>query len=225
MLDAFFSQVEQVFHPKIFYFVNFFKETSYFIKKAKYSRPFFSEFLSLQLKDQFMQNLQETFSDGLDYNWLTDLPDTNKALNIYISYVPMFTEKIKKRGFNFSYLLAKKFYRELKKQDFPDLFLQTKNGIEKFKNVQVQFLEDFFTRQKNTKPLFNLKKESRIKEIKNAFKINIPLKIAKDDLNILLIIDDICTTGSTLMELMKSARSCSLFEDQIAFTIYGRNLK
>ena len=58
---------------------------------------------------------------------------------------------------------------------------------------------DLIKRVKDTKPQYKLKKSERITNLANAFEVNeenlLPMKI--------LIIDDICTTGSTFEEMIK----------------------
>ena len=53
---------------------------------------------------------------------------------------------------------------------------------------------NLITRIKETKPQYKLKKEERIKNLENAFKVH-PQNYNNENL---LIIDDILTTGSTL---------------------------
>jgi predicted amidophosphoribosyltransferase len=226
-LDLFFQSYEQVFHPSIFYLVDFFKQTSFLIKKAKYSRPHYSKFIAKILCESFIDNLIDVFTDANSLDISEELEYSNRELKLFICSVPMYLNKKKQRGFNLSELLAKDFFLELssKKECLQNLILQTKYGFEKFSSCETFILPDFFLRVKDTKALYNLKQKQRAKELKNAFAVNSLISTDNKDLNVLLIIDDICTTGSTLMELMKLARSTALFEDEIALSIYGRNLK
>jgi len=54
-------------------------------------------------------------------------------------------------------------------------------------------------RIKNTKPQYNLSKSERLKNLSNAFQVNTTQLQNKR----ILLIDDICTTGSTFEELIK----------------------
>lgn len=228
LLDNFFLANEQIFHPKIFYLFNFFKKTSYLIKKAKYSRPYFSVFFARLLAEFFRNKINTILNDDLSESFMSDLPSSSQKINFYVSYTPMYFKKEQERAFNFAKLLAENFCKEIQtnKDSNADLIFQSSLGLKKHKLGDIVFLENFFIRKRNTRALFNLKQEDRISELKNSFSIMQEDQIInKNDLNILLIIDDICTTGSTTMELMLLSRQKAYFDDNIALSIYGRNLK
>jgi ComF family protein len=66
-------------------------------------------------------------------------------------------------------------------------------------------------RKKSTKPQFNLSKEKRFENIRGAFKIKESTLIRNKTI---LIIDDVCTTGSTLEEcsnILKKAGAAKIF--------------
>jgi predicted amidophosphoribosyltransferase len=228
ILDNFFLADEQIFHPKIFYLFNFFKNTSYLIKKAKYARPHFASFFARLLARVFRNKINTILNDELSESFLADLPSSSQKINFYVSYTPMYFKKEQERSFNFAKLLAEKFFHEIQinKLDNQEFVFQGSLGLKKHKLGDFVFLENLFSRDRNTRALFNLKQEDRISELKNSFSIRQDgLIINKNDLNILLIIDDICTTGSTSMELMLLSRQKAYFDDNIALSIYGRNLK
>lgn len=89
--------------------------------------------------------------------------------------VPLHRKRQKKRGYNQSVLLAKQIGNILK----------------------IPVYEDFMKRVKNTRPLKNLNPFERQNNLKKAF------IIPKNDvkLKIVLIVDDIYTTGSTIDEM------------------------
>lgn len=89
--------------------------------------------------------------------------------------VPLYSSKFKKRGYNQSELLAK--------------------GLSKRFRIP---LFSVFERTKNTKTQVGLKKEERRENIKGAFELSFGISISKYP-NILLV-DDVLTTGSTLLE-------------------------
>ena len=93
-----------------------------------------------------------------------------------ISYVPLHKNKKRKRGYNQSELMAKYLGKKL--------------------NISCEKLID---RILDTKAQNQLKKEDRIKNLKNTF---LPVKYLKNK-NI-LIVDDVYTTGTTLNECSKS---------------------
>ncbi len=96
----------------------------------------------------------------------------------YILFVPLHKKRLRQRGFN----QAEKIAIDLSKiMDIP--------------------VVDNIHRQNNTRRLYKLDKEDRVKELKNAFIINNNIIDLKNK-NILLV-DDIFTTGSTVNEISK----------------------
>ena len=64
------------------------------------------------------------------------------------------------------------------------------------------FFYRLIKRIKDTKPQYNLKRAQRTENLKDAFKVD-PSKLQKGKL---LIIDDICTTGSTFEEMIRELK-------------------
>lgn len=107
--------------------------------------------------------------------------------NVILVPVPLHWQRRNWRGFNQAELLGKMISQKL--------------GI--------GFIPDLLIRTRNTQTQTKLKKEQRLKNIKDAFKIN-----PKYSLNFLiaefpnfLIFDDVWTTGSTLRECTKVIKS------------------
>ncbi len=92
--------------------------------------------------------------------------------------IPLSSKKLRARGYNQAKLLAEKLGKKFS------------IGVE-------EVLERTF----DTKPQFNLKREERRENVKGAFTINNDklLMIKKEDKTIFLV-DDVLTTGSTLLE-------------------------
>lgn len=94
--------------------------------------------------------------------------------------VPLFAKRKRKRGYNHMELVCEELCR--------------------LSGMNYDF--EIIKRIKNTKPQYGLKRQERIKNLTNAFEIT---KIPKSPL---LLIDDICTTGSTfesmILELNKN---------------------
>ncbi len=101
---------------------------------------------------------------------------TNRT-DLEIIPVPIFPKREKKRKYNHMNLVGKEFCRI------------TSNTLN----------TELITRIKDTKPQYKLKREERIKNLSNAFKVD----KSKFNGKTLLIIDDICTTGSTFEEMIK----------------------
>lgn len=97
--------------------------------------------------------------------------------NYQIVPVPIFEKRKKKRKYN---------HMELVGEEFAKLTNYSYNPY-------------LIKRIKDTKPQYNLKKTDRIKNLANAFEVNTQ---ALQEGTVLLI-DDICTTGSTLEEMIR----------------------
>ncbi len=106
--------------------------------------------------------------------------------NFQVVPVPIYKTREKKRKYNHMNLVA---------EEFCNLSGCTLNI-------------DLIKRIKNTKPQYNLKKHERENNLKNAFEVDesnlLPMKI--------LILDDICTTGSTFEEMIKEFAKHNIFD-------------
>lgn len=96
----------------------------------------------------------------------------------YILFVPLHKKRLKKRGFNQAQKISK--------------YLSVLTNTE---------IVDCIKRKKHTQMLYSLKKEERMKELKDVFVANENISKLKNK-NILLI-DDIFTTGTTANEISK----------------------
>ena len=105
--------------------------------------------------------------------------ELNKKDEYLILPVPIHTHRKKERKYNHMDLVADEFA------------LLTQYKVNK----------NFLVRTKDTQKQFKLSKQERIKNIKDAFDINIEVNIPKE--TSLLIIDDITSSGITLEEIIK----------------------
>lgn len=103
--------------------------------------------------------------------------NVTKKQNYQIVPVPIFEKRKKQRKYNHMELV----------------------GEELAKITGYNYNPNLIKRVKNTKPQYNLKKTERIKNLKNAFKVD------ENELKegTVLLIDDICTTGSTFEEMIR----------------------
>ena len=101
--------------------------------------------------------------------------------------VPIFIKRLKKRKYN---------HMELVANEFSQL-----SGYE----VNTKLI----SRIKNTKPQYNLKKAQRMLNLENAFQAD-KTKLIKGKK--VLIIDDICTTGSTFEEMIKELNRAEIYD-------------
>ena len=74
------------------------------------------------------------------------------------------------------------------------------------------FNPELIKRIKNTKPQYNLKKAQRAENLKGAFEVD-KTKLGSGKI---LIIDDICTTGSTFEEMIKELQNSGI-DDIVCF--------
>ncbi|MCI1274421.1 MAG: hypothetical protein LKG27_08355 [Clostridiaceae bacterium] len=96
--------------------------------------------------------------------------------------VPIFPKRKKQRKYNHMELVSKEFSY--------------------LSGMDINF--DLIKRIKDTKPQYNLKKPDRIKNLTDAFEVD-ETKLIKGKK--ILLFDDICTTGSTFEEMIKTLKS------------------
>jgi len=101
--------------------------------------------------------------------------------------VPIFPKREKKRKYNHMNLVA---------QEFSKL-----TGYE----VNLKLIK----RIKDTKPQYNLKKYERAENLSNAFAVDKTKLLPNKRI---LIIDDICTTGSTFEEMIKELNKAGIYD-------------
>lgn len=104
--------------------------------------------------------------------------EVTDAGDFQIVPVPIYAARLKKRKYNHMNLVAEEF--------------------SKLSGYPVN--ENLIERIKDTKAQYKLKRAERMENLKNAFKVN-PRML--DRRRRILIIDDICTTGSTFEEMIK----------------------
>ncbi len=128
-----------------------------------------------ELEDVFANQVYEYIKSELNsiYMW-------NEPKNIYITFVPAHKARVHSKGYDHMRDLVKKIQIKLRK-DFNNI----NEHIEMFKRI------------KNTKPQYPLSKQERIENMKNAFTL---IQKPKRK-SIVFVIDDICTTGTTLREI------------------------
>jgi len=120
------------------------------------------------------KSLVELFYESLIQNEI--FQKAYKSLPILVP-IPLYKERLRQRGYNHAQLLAE--------------------GLAKKFNLE---LIDALQRVKTTKSQFGLKLEDRKENLKNAFILNPEYKIRNANI---FLVDDILTTGSTLLEAAK----------------------
>jgi ComF family protein len=148
-----------------------------------YNNPQIAKAITL-LKYKFIPEIAEPLAKIL----LKTYQKNNLKIPDIIIPVPLHPIKLRWRGFNQSQLLAE----NLSKIILPNLQLKT--------NAEI------LIRSKYTPPQASFKKsEDRQKNIQNAFQVDCK-DLAKIKNRRLLLIDDVCTTASTLNECAKELR-------------------
>lgn len=134
--------------------------------------------------------------------------------SIIVTYIPPDKKRLKERGFHLPQIIAKQAFLELNKYE-----------------PQVEF-DQLLTKLKNTPRQTELTKTERQKNIENIFKINTNIKINRsiDSVNnyptrydgklnsgsefeenkvkkLIILVDDVVTTGSTLGEAIKTIKA------------------
>ena len=120
-------------------------------------------------------------------------PDT------YITYVPMFKEKERERGFNQAELIAQNLYSILN---------QTKD-----KQLESRIIP-LLMKIKNNQSQVGLSPRERFENVKNAFVLN----QVKHQIKKVVLIDDVYTTGATVNECLKVLKQGEI-KDVYVFTL------
>ena len=104
-----------------------------------------------------------------------------KDKDFEIVAVPLHAKRIKQRKYNHMELVCEQF--------------------SKLSGYECNF--DLIKRIKDTKPQYKLSREQRLENLSNAFEVNKDAYKGKT----VLVLDDICTTGSTFEEMIKALNS------------------
>lgn len=117
------------------------------------------------------------------YEYFAKLNDTR---DFQVIAVPLHKNRIKKRKYNHMELVAEEFCR--------------------LANLEPNF--ELIKRIKDTRPQYKLSRKERLANLSDAFEAD----IAKDLHKPVLILDDICTTGATFEEMIKTLKNCGINE-------------
>ena len=155
------------------------------LKKSVYCAGVYDKNLQKLIRGLKYHNQKElaVYLAKFMYEYWQKISDKN---NFQVVPVPVYPKREKKRKYNHMNLVAEEFCK---------LSGSTLN-------------KDLIKRIKDTKPQYKLKKHERAENLAGPFQIDtknlLPMKI--------LIIDDICTTGSTFEEMIKEFEKHDIFD-------------
>lgn len=111
--------------------------------------------------------------------------------------VPLHKYRIKERGYNQSYLIA--------------------SGISEILSIPLD--ETIVTRTKYTKTQTKLSLNERIKNLENAFSVNPNKILLLNAIKSILLVDDVITTGTTLLTLIKCLKDAGFSGKCIIYSL------
>lgn len=229
-LDQILKDLDPVIYPQIYFVYKYDDLTKHLMRNFKYRKPYFKKFFAKELLKFLLANLTLIFADSK--------PDTKKSsavigtINLFFAGVPLHEERLEKRTYNQSELLAEETCKQLQASLQNKRFFVNYQSIDNFgiyEVKQITFLKNLFIRKKKTETLFNKTKDERLNILKNAFAVNPAYAFLKEykikNENVLIVFDDICTTGATFLEIFKVIYKAKLKFDEIVFVAAtGRNL-
>ncbi len=137
-----------------------------------------------------VKTLKYKFSENLIANLVEVLMKAISVKNYeaerVVSFVPLHSKRLRWRGFNQAELLAKRVSANL---DLP--------------------LEDLLIRKKNTPQQAKLSREERLSNLHEAFEISLEFTFKGKTV---ILVDDVSSTGSTLMECAKTLKEAGVKE-------------
>lgn len=219
-LEEFFGG-DVIHYPRVHFVSEYGELTKSLMREFKYRKPHFKKFW-LSLIESFLSENKNYIFSGLEPEQikLYDLESLDETeLKLYLAAVPMHKSQLKKRGFNQADLLAQGLEEKLASSG--GFIYQTSEGLKKITRVNLEYLPDLFFRVKDTEKLFDKNRIERLEILKESFSLNMDIKLEQDSL--LLLIDDITTTGASFMSIYKTLLSLDTKPDMIFLASCGKN--
>ena len=217
-------------YPKIYFASEYSPLTKSLMRYFKYHKSYISEFWAKLLVDYWKLHADWILSDLStgEVEKFNPNKESHTQLKFWVTYVPMNENKLKTRTYNQAELIAKEFTQLLNKElreSKPHYLYQSSEGLAYTPVSQYKFLPNLISRIKNTESLYDKSKQERLAILRGAFSVNAldgAFRIGSE--NILIIIDDISTTGATAMEIYRSLNlEEPLWQEIIFLTVTGRN--
>lgn len=192
-------------YPKIYSTTKYNDLTKALIRDFKYRKPHLAEFWAGCLYEYWSLHADWILSE---LAW-GQIDKTNYEaagnLDIFVASVPMHPSKEARRNYNQASLLAQDFCKQF---DLGARYLmQTSSGLKLLELDSVKYLPDLILRIKDTPSLFNKSKFERLEILQDAFALNPDIELDSKDHSLLLVLDDISTTGATFLEIFKILKS------------------
>jgi predicted amidophosphoribosyltransferase len=228
-LDHILKDIDPITYPKIFFVFIYNKLSKRLIKDFKYRRPYYKRFWSKELFNYVTENLSLMLSDTALNLTEKIKVDKSKRINLYFTAVPLHAQRLNSRTYNQAALVAKttaQYLRELIKSKTLLSYYQSAYGFDTYTVNEVIYLDKLFIRTKATENLYSKGKYARLEILKKAFLVNpnFQHRLVNENENVLIVLDDICTTGATFLELFKEIHKAKLKFDEIIFlACTGRN--
>lgn len=217
-------------YPKVYFTSEYNALTKPLMRHFKYRKAYISEFWARLISDYWMQHKDWILAD-LDPPDLKRYPVIDSPildLDLYISYVPMHETKLKQRIYNQAELLAKDFVRFLKqvmKRESMTALYQGTCGLNYANIKTIKFLDRYLLRIKNTAKLYDKSKFDRLAELEGAFAVTKKLQVVdSSNPKILIVIDDISTSGATFLEIYKTLLRERFWDEIIFLAACGKNI-
>ncbi len=229
-LDEILQDVDPIVYPKIFFTCIYNKLSKRLIKDFKYRKPYYKNFWSKELLVYITENLSLMLSDtAINHQELKSL-SKEKKVNLHVTAVPLHSQRLKSRTYNQAALVAKataQYLQELTKSKTLVSYYQSAYGFDLYRINKVNYLDELFIRTRATENLYSKGKYERLEILQGVFSVNPNFnfkQIQNKDENVLIVLDDICTTGATFLELFKEIHKAKLKFDEIIFlACAGRN--
>ncbi len=222
-------------YPKIYFATEYGPLTKSLMRHFKYRKPYISEFWSSFLVDYWKLHANWILSDLSSNEVEKFIPQERSdiSLRFWVTYVPMNEAKLKTRTYNQAELIARDFTKilnnSLEKSPVKYLY-QSSEGLAYTRVAEYKLLPNLIRRIKNTESLYDKSKQERLEILRGAFSstsLEANLTYDPTQQNILLIIDDISTTGATAMEIYRSLNleQNTCWNEVVFLTLTGRNFK
>lgn len=217
------------YYPKVYYSQKYTDLNKFLLREFKYRRPYYGAFVGKCLADYLSQNVNYILADApADLLARTTVQDgTTRPLKLWLTAVPMHRDKFLRRSYNQADILARKFYdkfaENFARQDFTALY-QSRSGLAWHAIADMEYLPDLLLRVKNTGSLYDKSRQERIELMSASLRVNPGLDLELDSSyeNILLVVDDIVTTGATCVACYRAILESNLgFDEVVCLALAG----